>query len=546
MSDLINEPDASRLIFALRDTGYNFRTAAADIIDNSIAADANVINVRIEVTTEGRKFVYFGDNGSGMDASELRAAMQYGAPVRENLASLGKFGLGLKTASSSICKHYAILSRKNQNEKLNKLAWDLEHVERTGQWEMRRDDLEPHEVDAFEELCGGSGTLVIWSNCDRLLSKNYDEPGGSREQQALKRLRSSLGEHLGVVYHRFLDEGDDRARDIQITINDAVVDGWNPFYPEKSEQVLSDAQTQIPLEDSDGDLMGTAHIKAWILPHRNSLTTDERKKANITNRGQGFYIYRHGRLINQGGWLGVFGSQGTLEPHMSLLRIEFDFGYELDEALFVDVKKSQILFDPALEDYLQTLLSNARREAENRYRRKEKEKLVKAGVSHGPSNTTIGATNTARKPTINGVDSEQQTASITNTRGQGIQIRQPVHSNVSQETIYVEAVDTIKSGILWEPALRSSTESGHQPAVHLNKHHDFYQKIYLRAQSNGYSLQGMDLLLWALAVAEMDNSNEEVVPILEDIRDLVSSNLKKLLRDITLPDDIDLGHDGDA
>lgn len=57
---LINEPDASRLIFGLRDTGYNFRTAAADIIDNSIAANADEVHVRISMTPEGRKFVYFG------------------------------------------------------------------------------------------------------------------------------------------------------------------------------------------------------------------------------------------------------------------------------------------------------------------------------------------------------------------------------------------------------------------------------------------------------------------------------------------------------
>ena len=94
MNDLINQPDAPRLIYGLRDTGYSFNTAAADIIDNSIAANATEVNVRIELAEDGRKFVCFGDNGDGMDSEMLFDAMRYGAPARANLASLGKFGLG--------------------------------------------------------------------------------------------------------------------------------------------------------------------------------------------------------------------------------------------------------------------------------------------------------------------------------------------------------------------------------------------------------------------------------------------------------------------
>jgi hypothetical protein len=95
---MINDPDPARLIHGLRDTGYDFYTAAADIIDNSIAAEANNINISVDLTTDGKKFVYFGDDGHGMDEKGLHNAMRYGAEVREDLASLGKFGLGLKTA----------------------------------------------------------------------------------------------------------------------------------------------------------------------------------------------------------------------------------------------------------------------------------------------------------------------------------------------------------------------------------------------------------------------------------------------------------------
>lgn len=542
---LINEPDASRLIFGLRDTGYNFRTAAADIIDNSIAANADEVHVRISMTPEGRKFVYFGDNGDGMDAQGVHNALRYGAPERENLASLGKFGLGLKTASSSVCRRFTVISRRSPDASLTKLAWDLDHVESTGKWEMLREALEPHEEEAWEELCGDKGTLVVWSKCDRLLSKNYDEPGGTREQGAIKRLRSSLKAHIGLIYHRFLDTDDDRQRNIKITVNDELAEPWNPFYPEKSEQVLSEPQQVIEITSVDGESTGQATIRAWILPNSNTLTKEEKDKANITNRGQGFYIYREGRLINEGGWLGVFGSQGTFEPHMSLLRIEFDFGHDLDEAFYVDVKKSRILFDPAIEEYLNTLLKGARREAENRYRRKQKEVAAEAVLNHEPANVSIAETPNVKKPVVNEVDVGKQSATITNSTGSRIRIKQPVQNNVDKKSLFVDAVDDITSGELWVPALRSVETTGHVPGVQINKHHEFYQKIYLRARSSGYAVQGMDLLLWAFAVAELEYVNEEMAPIFADIREVVSSNLRKLLRSLPMPDEEDLADDGD-
>ena len=133
-----------------------------------------------------------------------------------------------------------------------------------------------------------------------------------------------------------------------------------------------------------------------------------------------------------------------------------------------------------------------------------------------------------------------QTAVVTNNRGSRITINTSVQSEVSPETVSIEEVDNITSGDLWEPALRSATTEDYVPAVLLNKHHDFYQKIYLRAAANGYAVDGMDYLLWAFAVAEQNNSNQELDPIFRDIREEVSANLRKLLRDIPTPTGQDL------
>ena len=541
MSDLINQPDAPRLIYGLRDTGYSFNTAAADIIDNSIAANATEVNVRIELAEDGRKFVCFGDNGDGMDSGMLFDAMRYGAPARANLASLGKFGLGLKTASSSVCLRFTVISRQSDKSDFAKLAWDLEHVEEQNQWEMLREEMTADDYELFEELCGDKGTLVVWSKCDRLLSKEYDDPGGSREQAAIRRVGERMIDHVSLIYYRFLDEADERQRNVSIFVNGEPVKPWNPFYPEKAEQVLSPDQQKLEIVMEDGTVE-VASIRAWILPNRRELNKDEQKIANITNRGQGFYIHREGRVIQQGGWLGVFGA---VEPHTSLLRVEFDFTHKLDEAFKVDVKKSKILFDPALEEALKTLLQPTYREAGNRYRRKEKAAVVERGVDHGSSNVAIGNTPSTKKPAVQSADPSAKTAMLSNNRGASIKLRVPVDTNVNPDSIHVEAVETIMSGDLWEPAMRSDAESGFVPGVRINKHHDFYAKIYQRAAASGYAVEGMDLLLWAFAVAEQNNANEELEPIFEDIRNEISSNLKKLLRDVPLPDDGDMNEPGD-
>lgn len=539
MNEMINDPNAARLIYGLRDTGYNVRTAAADIIDNSIAADANTINITIELLHDGRKVVHFGDDGHGMDEIEVRKAMRYGADRRPDAKSLGKFGLGLKTASSSVCKRYSVLARKSEDAPIAKLTWDLDHVERANAWEMLSEPISPTQREIFDELCGSSGTLVIWENCDRLLSKEYTP--GAKEQAAVKRLADSLSKHIALVFHRFLDVNDSRERNVVIRVNGTPVKPWNPFYPEKSEQVLAPNKQKVLVELFDGTEQ-QAQMKAWILPHRSDMTKEEEAEyARISNRAQGFYVYREGRLIQDGGWLDVFGPP---EPHTSLLRIEFDFGHLLDEAFRIDVKKSRILFHPDLEEGLRTLLRPVYREAGLRYRRQSRAHANQDGtVDHSSANKNIAATTNTVKPQVTGADVNTQMAEISNNRGPKIRIKAPVQNFVNQDSMHVEAVTTITNGHLWEPAYRSSGSTDHVPGVLVNKHHDFYQKIYQRAAANGFAVEGMDMLLYAFAMAEQNNTDPELEPVFEDIRDEISSNLRKLLRNVPDPEPAELGND---
>lgn len=535
--DLVNQPDPSRLIYGLRDTGYDFNTAAADIIDNAIAANATEVNVWVDLQADGRKFVYFGDNGDGMDAASLHSAMRYGAPRRTNAKSLGKFGLGLKTASSSICLRYGLISRKAGETELRKLEWDLEHVGNINDWKMLRETVTRQEAHWYGELCGeDKGTLVVWSKCDRLLSKDYQEPGGSAEKKAIKGRVDKLREHVALVFHRYLDATDTAYPTVRITVNGETVSPWNPFYPQKSEQVLPEHARVIPIQLDDGSVHN-ARMNAWILPHSKDLTkTENEEKAKITSRGQGFYIYREGRIIHHGGWLGVFRSD---DPHYSLLRVEFDFDHNLDDAFKIDVKKSRILFDPALEEALKQTLTPYWNEADRRYRRKNREMAHEIAFNHSSSNKTIEKVS-PKGAAVVGVDSEAQEVTVNNNRGAGIRLHIPVNNNVNPNAVYIEAVDDITSGHVWEPAMRSSGVSGHRIGVRINKHHDFFQKVYMRAAALGDAVEGIDFLLWAFAAAEQNNSDAELARIFEDIREEISVSLRKLLKDTPAPSQRDL------
>ena len=125
-------PDPERIVNGLRDTGYNFNTAVADIVDNSIAANATKINIDVMMDPNMTIKVYFTDNGCGMDLDGLKNAMKYGSKERAEKNSLGKFGLGLKTASTAFCKQFSLISRNAADAPLQKVQWDLDYIAENG------------------------------------------------------------------------------------------------------------------------------------------------------------------------------------------------------------------------------------------------------------------------------------------------------------------------------------------------------------------------------------------------------------------------------
>src|SRR3954451_69891 len=194
-------PSAARLMTSLRDIGYDAASAVADLVDNSIDADATV--VEISVCRKGEhSFISVADNGRGMTERVLDEAMRYGSRRSYDARDLGKFGLGLKTASLSQCRRLTVATRTTARGRVEVRRWDLDEGARHHTWRLAR--LTPRECarDLLDPLAGTSGTVVMWERLDRVLG--YRRPDGAAARAALDAAADRIAEHLEMVFHRFL------------------------------------------------------------------------------------------------------------------------------------------------------------------------------------------------------------------------------------------------------------------------------------------------------------------------------------------------------
>ncbi len=321
-------PYAPTLIESTRAIGYSLEAAVADIIDNSIAA--NAVNVDIYFFPVDGAYIAILDNGSGMDEKEINIAMQYGSknPTEErDKKDLGRFGLGLKTASLSQCRCLTVISK--QGDRLEGRQWDIDHVIEVGDWSLIILDAE--EINQFpqvEELKKyESGTLVIWQKLDRL------KAGEINFELSLGRKIDRVRDHLSLVYHRYL-MGESGITKLKLFINGEKVKAIDPFLINKSVQAMDDETLIIQ-----------GHkilVRPYILPHISKLTSDEIKmlggKDGLRKR-QGFYVYRNKRLLVWGTWFRMM-RQGDLSK---LARIRVDIPNTLDDLWTLDIKKSSAL-----------------------------------------------------------------------------------------------------------------------------------------------------------------------------------------------------------
>ena len=370
-------PSASRLIHSLRDLGYEFTSAIADLVDNSIEAGANKVDIQIQFNG-GDSWVRISDNGSGMSAICLKEAMRYGSSRAYGDDDLGKFGLGLKTASMSQCRVLTVSSKPGGSGPLKSFSWDLDHVAQTNEWAVLtviKSDLQQPICQSIED---GYCTVVLWEKLDRVLDYKY--PDGESARRFIHSLTRQTEEHLAMVFHRFLS-GEARKSRLQIRLNGNVIEPWDPFC-RKEQRTRALNACSIPITHEG--ITGEVHFEPYVLPHQSRFSSSEAHELasgpDKWNKQQGFYIYRGDRLIQSGGWSNL----RTLDEHHKLARIALRFGPKLDDAFKINVAKMRVQLPAQLRSELEKLLGPVISASNSAYRQ--------GGGTPAPSSTPIAST----------------------------------------------------------------------------------------------------------------------------------------------------------
>jgi hypothetical protein len=359
MHEQVLRPSAAKLLESMRDIGYSFKSALADIIDNSISANASKISVINGLDVDDKPYVAIVDDGHGMGADELTAAMQHGSRSPREFrvkGDLGRFGLGLKTASFAQCRLLTVTSRKDGVTSARQ--WSLDLVISSDEWTLRL--LNADEIASLPEIgsLGLTGTLVLWQELDRLDSIG-DKP--AELQDALNKIFHDARRHLALTFHRFLKpEPEDEHAAIELAINGLPVEPTDPFARHMSPR--SDSHEVEILKGPLGDIV----TQAFTLPHHSRLSVQQLEDLALGAsliETQGLYIYRAKRLIAGGTWLGLASRTDITK----LLRVRVDVPTDLDSEWGVDVRKSRIRPPAAVRARLRPLVEQMTESARRPY-----------------------------------------------------------------------------------------------------------------------------------------------------------------------------------
>ena len=343
-------PDAERMLNSMRALGYSFETALADIVDNCIAAGATTVDIDMPSDPNAELYLSVTDNGCGMTVDELQKAMQHACrnPEEDRAdGDLGRFGLGMKTASLSQCREMIVMTKKN--DKVSAASWNLDTVAETGTWSLIVfGDEEIKKLPKYEKLADKPrGTAVLWRVFDRLSEREI------RPYQALTAKLGDAAEHLSLVYHIFLAGRE--VPKLVVRINGNELSPKDPFMEgaKGGPQIGVEENIRIP-EYPDEKVF----VRGYTLPHMNKMSGEQKRKLGVESRSihedQGFYVYRSHRLINWGTWLRMSRKAQLTK----LSRVRVDIPNTMDHLWELDIKKSMATPPKIVRDRLGVLLED--------------------------------------------------------------------------------------------------------------------------------------------------------------------------------------------
>jgi Histidine kinase-, DNA gyrase B-, and HSP90-like ATPase len=331
---LENPPNARRTMEALRELGYDSYASILDILDNCIDAHATIINVEVG-EQRGDIVITIDDDGTGMDEETLSEALRLGSDTEREPGDLGKFGMGLVTASIGLSQSVEVLTKEIDGRLLSG-GFDLEQIaaeNRFIKW------IGPATKEQAASFPRSKGTRVRLSKTDRISNRNATT------------FANILRPRIGQVFRKFLKSG------ITVTVNGKRVEPIDPL-------MLSDPKTRLMLDaEIQVDGKGSAILRVVDLPDFGAAGNIS---AGIIPQNSGFYIVRNNREIMEAHTFGFYKKH----PDYSHFRAELSFDGSLDPHFHTDVKKMSIhpsqSFLDKLRQATQALITESGREGRAR------------------------------------------------------------------------------------------------------------------------------------------------------------------------------------
>ncbi len=503
-----NTPNAAKLMESLRYSGYDNNIAISDLIDNSL--DANAININVEISLDSKResYIIIADDGIGMDEETLGQALRLGSVTHRNIESdLGRFGMGMVTASISIAKRIEVFTKQQGRPMLTSIM-DLDEMAKNNNFNVYREKSTSEEIK-FAQRCGigDSGTILALKKCDKLT-----KPG-------LIEFTDSLKKDIGETYRYFLRSGK------KIMVNGELVEIIDPMwtdgalteeYKQKSE-IFSDERYEIKIDGIDKK--ETFAVKIYVLPKFDQVIM---RKLKIGIRNQGFYVLRNYRQISKADELGGIWNK---DPHLNNIRAEIIFSGILDSAMGINytkhsIKPTQAVIDKLQNDIMPQIQTLATRNKKDTRRESVKDlDFFEAEKIISQKNKLLDKADPDKKgkPTpINPVVKRPKT-----------KVEEEVVKRGRPSLAHLARFETHSFGLTGP--IFEAEKQGKITIIQWNMDHPFYERFLIEYKDNADLVNAVSFLAYSLGESKLKYSSDETYEMLENIMSTISTNLRVLL-----------------
>jgi hypothetical protein len=472
------------------------------------------------------------DNGSGMNQSELEEAMRLGTDTTYEEKDLGKFGMGMKTASLSNCNILTVISKRKRSE-ICGYQWDIGHVKKKGWTLLQLTKKEIAEILKAEKFSlDNSGTIILWDDTfwldEQLQSYDSDKVINNYHY----RLVEGIKLHLGMVYHRFLDGTLGRKNMIQLVVNGDKVKPWDPFCRDEA----STREISFKKEVGDYKIEGYRNpvkIRAWIVPAKEAFSSEDAWKLAKGllpwNDSQGYYIYRANRIIRFGGWHGTRAK----DEHNKLARVSIDIDSHLDQLFRITVNKTRVQFPEVLFQHLKNVVNPlVVKKAKTAYSKSDERLTIKNNFRKSETLIKEVAEELLQQNRIksrNFSNGEKGSIQVNNPNGTWLSNKIIEFLKYGTSNDFEIVSDNLKEDVLWKIVCDDNSKF----KVIVNAAHPFCEKFYT-VSNNKSVTDALDALIFSLAFAELYNKNNKTAELFDTFKSVSSKALKRIMAKETI------------